>query len=380
MVVRKFLHWLNSAPVAERAAAATALARAFVERELPFEDRCAAEAAMTLLLDDPSPKVRAALSETLSMSRSAPHHIVAALASDQPEIAQFVLVRSPQLSDMDLVDLVATSGGRLQALIASRPIVSASIAAAIAEVGEVDACIALLKNDGAHIAAVSFRRIAERHGTHAGLREVLLADPRLPGDCRHMLLLRVSEALQSSPFVIALMGKARAGQVAREACTRGALLLAEHTDPQERTALIEHLRLRGELTPGFLVRAVAHGKIDFVGSVMIQLTGASERQVRALLASGRDVEVISLFRRCGLTDDYAGVILHALKVWREVANEECVAGPQEVSWMMLKHLNAAPGQAGPTEADRELASLIKRIHLEVLRDNARTHAMAIAAA
>lgn len=95
MVVSHFLKWVNTAKVAERAAAAAALAGAYINHDLPFEDRCAAEAALTLLLDDPSSKVRLALADVLSMSHHAPPQIINALASDQPEIAALVLTRSP---------------------------------------------------------------------------------------------------------------------------------------------------------------------------------------------------------------------------------------------------------------------------------------------
>ena len=105
MVVSHFLKWIHTAKVNERAAAASALARAYVSHELPFEDRCAAEAALTLLLDDPSAKVRKALAETLALSRHAPLQIVSALASDQPEVASVVLARSPLLTDADLIEL-----------------------------------------------------------------------------------------------------------------------------------------------------------------------------------------------------------------------------------------------------------------------------------
>ncbi len=84
-----------------------ALARAYIKGELAFEDRCAAEAALTLLLDDPSSKVRQALAEALSLSPLAPPQIIAALASDQPEVAAMVLARSPLLSDLDLIERVA---------------------------------------------------------------------------------------------------------------------------------------------------------------------------------------------------------------------------------------------------------------------------------
>ncbi|MEO3387522.1 DUF2336 domain-containing protein [Mesorhizobium sp. CAU 1741] len=380
MVIRHFLKWIGSAKVAERAAAATALARAFLDHQLPFEDRCEAEAALTLLLDDPSPKVRAALAEALSMSSQAPAQIVAALAADQHDVAACILVRSPLLGDAELIDRVASSDGPIQALVASRPYVSMSLSAAIAEVGELEACLALVSNDGADIAQLTFRRLAERHGHEAALRERLLTNPRLPGDCRHTLLVKLGEALREAPLVRALMGARRAERVTREACMRASLTLIEHTRTHEHAALVEHLRLRGELTASFLVRAVAHGKVDFFGSVLMALSSQSETRVRAVLASGRDVAVTALFRAAGLAAPMHGVFLRALKVWREVAAGRRVAGAQEVSWLMLREIEStAETQAGST-ARGELAALVKSIHLEVLRENARCHALAIAAA
>lgn len=380
MVIRHFLRWIGNARVSDRMAAATALSRAFLDHQLPFEDRCEAEAALTLLLDDPSPKVRAAMAEALSMSRHAPAQIIAALAADQEDVAACVLVRSPLLSDGDLIDRVAASSGRIQALIAVRPQLSMGVAAAIAEVGELDACMALVKNDGAAIATLTFRRLAERFGHEAQLREALLAHPLLPGDCRHMLLVKLGEALCRSPLVQAMMGPRRAERMTREACVRASLTLIEHTHAREHRALIEHLRLRGDLTAAFLVRAVTHGKVDFLGSALIALSGQTESRVRSVLSSGRDVAVRALFRAAGLADALHGVLLQALKVWREVASGKRIAGAQEVSWLMLREIGAGPDQAGPGDETRELAGLLKSIHLEALRENAREHALAIAAA
>jgi uncharacterized protein (DUF2336 family) len=373
MVVAHFIKWLATARVLERAAAAGALARAYINAELPFEDRCAAEAALTLLLDDPSSKVRLALADVLSMSRHAPMQIISALAADQPEVAALILARSPLLTDADLIDRVASGAATTQRLIAARPSVSMALSAAVAEVGEVDACMALLNNPSANIASLSFRRMAERHGDVAPLRETLLRDTRLPSDCRHMLLVKLGNALKAAPLVVAMMGAARAEHVTREACVRASLTLIDNTHSGEFAALIEHLRIRGDLTASFLIRAVAHGKIDFFGSVLVALTAQSEARVRALLAGGRDVALSSLFRRAGLSATVYAVILRALKIWREVANGKRVAGAQEVTWLMLREL-------GEKAQDSDLASLLKSIHLDALRENARGHALAIAAA
>lgn len=380
MVVAHFLRWIDTAKAAERAAAAAALARAYLGGELEFEDRCAAEAALTFLLDDPSAKVRHAMAEALSMSPHAPAQVIAALAADQPDVASVVLARSPVLTDADLIDRVAAGDSRIQAAIAMRPAVSMGVAAAIAEIGAPEACRTLLANHGAAIAALSYRRMAERFGDDGGVRESLLADPMLPPDSRHLLLTKVGEALKGSPLIVALMGKARAERVTRDACLRASITVIDGTSTTELGALVEHLRLRGDLTPGFVVRAVAMGKIDFLGAVLVSLTGQGSERVRALLTSGRDAALTALLRSAAMPAGTHAAILTALHVWREVAVGKRVAGTQEVTWLMLKAIGAAPGQPGPAEDCRELATLLKAIHLEELRANARGHALAIAAA
>lgn len=380
MVVAQFLKWIDTAKVSERAAAAAALARAYLRSDVPFEDRCAAEAALTLLLDDPSWKVRYALAEALSLSHHAPAQVIGALAADQPNVAEVVLARSPVLMDTDLIDRIASGDGKVQAAIALRPQLSMAVSAAMAEVGTAEACRQLLLNPGAEIAGLSYRRLAERHGDDGAVREAMLANPDLPPDCRHTLLIKVGEALKDSPLVVALMGAARAGRVTREACLKASITVIDGTNPSEQGALVEHLRIRGDLTAGFILRAVALGKIDFFGAVLVSLTGQTNERVRSLLAAGREGALAALFRGAGLPRSMDAALITALAIWREVANGKRIAGAQEVTWLMLKAIDATPGQPGPTEDRRELAALLKSIHLDELRANARGHALAIAAA
>lgn len=380
MVVAHFLKWIETAKVSERAAAAAALARAYVNAELAFEDRCAAEAALTLLLDDPSYKVRLALAEALSMSAKAPPQIIAALAGDHPEVAAMVLGRSPLLTDQDLIDRVATGSASEQMLIAARGGVSMAVSAAIAEVGCLDACLELLKNGSAHLAQLSFTRIAARFGHEAALREIMLADERTPSNCRHMLLMQVGNALRRSPLVLAMIGEQRAERITREACLKASVSLVDMTPEDEHAALVEHLRMRGELTSAFLVRAVACGKVDFFGAALIALSGRDAHRVWSVLSAGREAAILALLKASSLPRSLHPVLLCALALWRDVANGRRIAGAQEVSWLMLRAIGAAPGQAGPPDEHKKLAALLKSIHLDELRANARGHALAIAAA
>jgi uncharacterized protein (DUF2336 family) len=373
MIVPHFLKWVNTAKAGERAAAAGALARAYVQHELPFEDRCAAEAALTLLLDDPSAKVRAALAEALAMSSHAPPQVILALASDQPDVASLVLARSPLLSDTDLIDRLAVGSASTQVLIADRAVVSVELAAAIAEIGEAIACRTLLLNEGADIASLSFRRMAERFGDDPNVRETLIADPRLPGDCRHVLLLRKGASLMRAPLVVGAVGAGRAEKLVKNACAKASLTLLERTRTDDYPLLAEHLIERGDLTTGFILSVVAHGNVDFFGATLVALLAQPEVRVKALLMSGGDVALLAVMRQAGIPENVRPLILRALKAWRDVAAGRRIAGAQEISREMLDEI-------GGQHASGRLAGLLKTIHLDALRQNARKHALTIAAA
>ena len=107
MIVRQFLQWVRAARPGERAEATSALARAYLHSDLSTDDLAAAEGAMIMLLDDPSPLVRQAMSDVFASSQKAPPVVVRALADDQFEVAQPLIERSPLLCDEDLVELVA---------------------------------------------------------------------------------------------------------------------------------------------------------------------------------------------------------------------------------------------------------------------------------
>src|SRR3569833_186968 len=120
MIVREFLQWLRTAPSGERAAATSALARAYLYSDLSADDHAAAEGAMIMLLDDPSPLVRRALAEVFAGCAEAPPIVVHALANDQPDVAEPILKNSPHLLDADLVEAVAAGEPDRQIAIASR--------------------------------------------------------------------------------------------------------------------------------------------------------------------------------------------------------------------------------------------------------------------
>ena len=380
MIVEKFLKWVDSARVSEREAAASALARAYLQSDLTLEERCMAEAALTVLLDDASPIVRRALAETLSTSHHAPVHIIAALAADQPEVAGLVLVRSPLLADTDIIDRIALGSEEVQCAIALRAQISAAVAAAMTEVGCAEACKLLLANSGAKISSLSLRRLVERFGERSDMRDILMDDPRLPVDGRQLLAVKVSQALSDMPMVRALIGSVRAERITREAVVRASLDLIDESGPEEHPSLVEHLRLSGALTTSFVLRVMVHGKIGFFATILAALSAEEESRIKSQLAAGRPAVLNALFGKCGFTAPVSAILLRGLECWRLVANGKLSAGSQEIARMLLEFAGAAEKTPAFAHGNDDIVGLIRSIYLETIRENGRRHALSIQAA
>lgn len=377
MDVREFLLWMEAAPSGQRAEAGYALARSYLHAEVDQQTRNDMEAALTVLLDDDAPEVRYALADALAASEAAPRHIVVGLAGDHAEIATLVLARSPLFIDSELIDIVAAASGVLQAAVAGRPLVSQQLSAAIAEVGEKAGCLALVANPGATIASISFRRIAERFGDDVDVREALLARDDLAPSVRQLLVRAVSERLNAMVVDRAWLPETRARVVTREACDRATIAIAAESETQELPALVEHLRVTGQLTTALLLRAVCAGNMGFFQAALSVLTGVPERRIEGLVRGRRVNGLRAAYIRAGLPAYAFDAFNAVLDVWRRAPE----SGPEgryrfiaaNVETVLTRYRNLGESEV------RELTAMLRRFAAEQTRDAARDYVRAVAA-
>src|SRR6478752_1874475 len=283
MIVRQFINWIRTAPAGERAEATRALARAWLISDLSHDDRVAAEGALLMLLDDPSPLVRQAMAEAFARSTDAPASIVRALSADQPSVALPILEHSPLLIDADLVDIVATGNTVTQCAIARRIKLPAAVCAAIAEVGTPAAALELIENPYAELAPFSWDRIVARHGHLAAIRESMLVLEDLPAATRLALVAKLSDAL--AQFVIARnwLSADRAMRIASEARDRSTVNIAARSLGDDMHELVLHLRATGQLTAGLILRALLSGNLELFDHALAELSGLPPARVSSLL-------------------------------------------------------------------------------------------------
>ena len=185
MIVRQFISWIRTAPAGERAEATRALARAWLISDLTEDDRIAAEGALLMLLDDPSPLVRQSMSEVFARSPDAPASDRAG-ACVRPAVDRAADPRTFAAPDRRRPRRYRRDRHQRHSMCDRPPcsICRRRFRAAIAEVGSAAAALELIENAYAELAPFSWDRIVERHGHLAAIREAMLVLEGLPAATR----------------------------------------------------------------------------------------------------------------------------------------------------------------------------------------------------
>ncbi|WP_248310440.1 DUF2336 domain-containing protein [Bosea sp. 117] len=371
MIVRHFLRWVKTAPAGERADATSALARAYLYSDLDMDDRQAAEAALLILLDDPSPLVRLALADAFAEHRRAPVGVILALANEPGEIGAIVLSRSPVLSDGELVEMLAEANPLRQSAIAARERLPAPVAAAIAESGCSEACLTLIENAGADVPGFALGRIVARFGHLPALREALLARSDLPAEAHQALIRSVADTLSAFVVQCEWLPPEQAARVSREACEKATVVLAEDRATGELRALVEHLRGKGQLTPGLVLRSLLSGHVRLFLEAVSLLSGLPTAKVAALAADRSGGAFRALYDKVGLPRGAYLAFRTALQV---VQRENYLDDRTQPSGLKRRIVERVLEEYAKQPAREELGHLLaalRRWQMEAAREEAR---------
>lgn len=374
MIVRQFLQWIRNAPPGERAEATSALARAYLHSDLSADDLAAAEGAMIMLLDDPSPLVRRALADVFASAQKAPRVVVHALAADQADVALPVLSRSPLLLEDDLVDLVATGQPEVQLAIANRALLPRTLAAALAEVGTAEACLALLENPGADIALFSVDRIVDRFGHLAPIRDNLMSRDDLPIATRQSVLAKLSKTLAGFVTARQWLGPEHAEYAAREACEKATVALAAETPYEEIGDLVAHLRQSGQLTAGMILRALLSGNVVLFEEALAELSAVPLDRVTSYIHDKNISGFRALYGKAELPEVAYPAFREAIAAMREGILVGEQGGVARLKRRMVERVLASCAHESAYGRGPEMASLLallRRFAVEAAREEAR---------
>ena len=373
MIVERFLAWLETASEAHRCEAAFALAKLWLEPEMEECDRDAAEASMTLLLDDACTDVRRALAEAFAEIETAPRHLILALVGDEPDISDLVLLRSPVFVDGELVEFVKAGVPGQQAAIARRDCVPPILCEALATDGDDAACLLMLENPGARIEPAALHALAVRHGANTAIRHMLLQFDGLLPKPRLLLIDKLGEALRLEMAEAPGLSPARISQMIADHAERAVIAYAAHADEQELPQIALALIESGRMTTAFLLRAICMGNIALFSNAIAGLCQLPPRRVEAAMEAGRRSAFRALYVKAGLPDVAFDVFACAVDAWRKVLAGAEVADSARLTWLVTREvLSSYRGTPGVTVDG--LLVLLRRLAAEAARMNARSHA------
>ncbi|CAN1507039.1 Protein of unknown function DUF2336 [Rhabdaerophilaceae bacterium] len=366
MLVSSFFVWFEQGAPHERAEAVDMLAAAYLTGILDGDSPSAVEAALTLVLDDPSRLVRRTLACAFADAPNAPRHVILALANDHPEVAVPMLARSPILQDADLIDMAISAEPRSLLAMALRLTISEPVAAALIARSHRDTALALAGNAMAEIADADLHAMAVKFGGNAKFREVLLRRGSLPSAVRHHLLQSMGENLSSFLTEGGFLAKDRALRLVGDALQQGTLTIAAGAQ-RDLAEFVQHLRQTAQLTPGLLLRSVLGGDLQLLVQALAELTELPVSRVSSLVRGRADATLAALFRRAGLPDFLQNPLIAAVRSAQELGPVEC---RQNLSLQVIRAAQAACFSLGSGE-DMRLLALLRRYEAEAARAQSR---------
>lgn len=377
MVIEFFLEWVETASVAKRTEAASALVRAYLRSDISEDEREDVEAALTTLLEDPAPCVRLAIAETFGARKQAPRHIISALANDAIDVSIIALSQSPVLHDTELVEFIETSEVENQIAIACRPWLSERVVFSICKDGHPDACMAVLMNPIAELNQENLHTIAQRFGTKTDVRLLLLERTDLAAETRLILIGKVGEALSNLVADKGWMRQDKAQKIVNEACDKASISFVASANSDEVVHLVRNMIDSGKITVSYLLRAVCMGNIALVAHAFAELSCVRFSRVEAILTNDRQSAFKALYDRAGLPIS-AFIIFHtAISAWRRILSTKTDVSAARLPYFVTREvLDTYTGKKD--EVVDELILLLRKLSVETARESAKLKAAEIA--
>lgn len=168
------------------------------EEELPAGATTLIDQILTGLLHEVEADVRKKLACRIAMLDSAPRDLIRALAADDIDIAEPILVQSPVLSTSDLLEVIEARTPAHREAVARRVQVPAEVTTALVRLKEPQVLKSLLLNAGVSIPRNIFIDLVAIAESMEQIRMPLVSRDEMPKDLAYQMFWYVSAAMRQS--------------------------------------------------------------------------------------------------------------------------------------------------------------------------------------
>jgi uncharacterized protein (DUF2336 family) len=220
--------------------------------------------------------IRIALAERLADDTTAPHDLILLLADDRIEVARALILRSPLLTEDDVLRMIADSSEAHHEAVAGRPNIGEPVTEALVKKSNSETVLtALARNATALISSHSFETLVEKSKLIAALQDPLARRPDLPSALATKMCEFASDTIKN--FIVQNFeikeAKLDAAIAAAERVVTSAPQPPQATPAESAQKLIDKLDISGQLKAGFLLRVLHQGQIDLFDLAFAKLLG-----------------------------------------------------------------------------------------------------------
>ncbi len=246
--------------------------------------------------------IRIALAERLADDTTAPHDLILLLADDKIEVARPLLLRSPLLTDADVLRLLAAASEAHYEAVAARAHIGEPVTELLARSEAEPVLVALVRNATAKISTLAFETLVEKSRRLESLHEPLTHRPDLPPVLAARMCEWVADALKTyiaANYRIAPERLSTAMTQAETVVTSEPA--APRTPPAESAQkLIDKLASSGQLKAGFLLRVLHQGQSDLFDLALAKLVNMPLAELRHKFYDGGPRAVALACRGVGI--------------------------------------------------------------------------------
>lgn len=208
--------------------------------------------------------IRIALAERLADDTTAPNDLIVLLADDAIEVARPVILRSPLLTDADILRLIVECGVAHQEAVAARPHIGETVTEALAKCAAESVLVTLVRNATARISPATYEVLVDKSRQMVSLQEPIVKRADLPPVLATRMCEWVSGALKT---YISQNFSVEPQQLDTAFTQAETAVKSEPPPPKTAPAdsahkLIDKLHAAGQLKAGFLLRVLHQGQID----------------------------------------------------------------------------------------------------------------------
>lgn len=237
------------------------------------------------LTKDVEMAIRIALAERLADDASAPNDLIVLLADDNIEVARPVILRSPLLTDEDMLRLVAECDIPHQEAVAARPHIGEPVTEALAKIEAEAVLVTLARNATAKISTATYEVLVEKSRKYVTLQEPITQRKDLPPVLATKMCGWVSETLKT--YIVRNYAiepiRLDSALAEAEAVIKGEPAPARATPAESASKLVEKLYTAGQLKAGFLLRVLHQGQIDLFDLAFAKLIDIPLMEMRQTL-------------------------------------------------------------------------------------------------